>query len=68
MLVPFRNKIPDNGGKLPIWEASKTFSLPAVSHDQKGGRNVSRRQNTFSISLAQQNLKRITKVCYYWHV
>lgn len=25
MLLPIRNKIPDNGDKLPNWEASKTF-------------------------------------------
>lgn len=31
MLLPIRNKIPDNGDKLPNWEASKTFFTSCIS-------------------------------------
>ena len=57
MLVPFRNKIPDNGGKLPIWEASKTFSLPPVCRDQKGGNEeYFTPPKPFSIQQAKQKI------------
>lgn len=76
MLLPIRNKIPDNGDKLPNWEASKTFFYQLYLVIKRAEWRIFYAAKDFlditnptkKLEGCKRWYKLGTKVCYCWHV